>query len=120
MSGPPDPTEGTLDAAVLSRLAEDLGDIDELIDLYVRALPLRCGSLAQALAARDRAAIAMVAHTLGSASTFMGALRLADICRELEAAAQSGAGPALGAGLEVAAECRRVEQALRRHRPSPE
>jgi HPt (histidine-containing phosphotransfer) domain-containing protein len=118
ISGPADPTHGTLDASILARLEEDLGDIDELIDLYVRALPVRCGSLAQALAARDGAATAMVAHTLGSASAFIGAQRLADLCRELEAAGRTGAVPPPDAGPEVAAECRRVERALRQRSPS--
>ena len=113
MSGPLDPGESAVDASILSRLVADVGDVDEMIALYLRALPLRHGSLAQALADRDRAVIVMVAHTLGSASAFVGARRLADICRGLEGTARAGVDPPLEAALEVARECRRVERELR-------
>jgi HPt (histidine-containing phosphotransfer) domain-containing protein len=95
----PEPVE----QAVLDQLAEEIGDLGEVIGLYLRALPARCGAIAQALARGDREAVVVASHTLGTASSFLGARRLAQQCGRLEAEARSGEPLALKRGVELRA-----------------
>ena len=101
-----------VDAAVLVRLAEEVGGVEEVVELYLRALPLRCASIAHALAAGDAVTLRQTAHTLQSASAFVGAMPLAALCARLEEASQRSQLP-VGVGEEVAEEARRVERELR-------
>lgn len=106
-------TRPAVDASVLLRLDSEVGGVGEIVDLYLRALPLRCGSIAQALAADDPAALRRAAHTLRSASALVGALSLATLCERLEDASEQTAALPVNAGTEVAAESRRVQRELR-------
>jgi HPt (histidine-containing phosphotransfer) domain-containing protein len=101
-----------VDSAALDRLAEELDDVHEIVQLYLRALPLRCGSIAQALAAGDAGALRDAAHTLRSASAFVGAAGLAALCDRLEQVSTQAAPLPVALGMEVAAEGRRVEAEL--------
>jgi Hpt domain len=106
--GPP-----AVDAAVLLRLDREVGGVGVVVDLYLRALPLRCGSIARALAAGDSVTLRREAHTLRAASAFVGANSLAVLCQRLEDALEETATPPVSLGTEMAAESRRVERELR-------
>jgi len=101
-----------VDPAALARLAEEIGDVHEVVQLYLQALPVRCGLIANALASGDAAGLRDVAHTLRSASAFVGATGLTALCDRLEAAGSQGPPLPLGLGTELAAEGRRVEAEL--------
>jgi HPt (histidine-containing phosphotransfer) domain-containing protein len=106
-------TRPAVDASVLLRLDTEVGGVGEIVELYLRALPLRCGSIAQALADDDPAALRRATHTLRSASALVGAASLATLCERLEDVSEQTAALPVSAGTEVAAESRRVERELR-------
>jgi HPt (histidine-containing phosphotransfer) domain-containing protein len=101
-----------VDAAVLARLVEEVGDVHEIVQLYLDALPLRCGLIAKALADGDAVALSDAAHTLRSASAVVGADGLVALCERLEHAAREDAPLPSALGTEIAAESRRVEAEL--------
>jgi HPt (histidine-containing phosphotransfer) domain-containing protein len=111
MSSDPE-TPRTLDLSVLARLARELGDIGEFVQLYLDALPARCAAIAQALADGDAHALGRAAHTLRSASAFLGADAMAELCRRIEGDTRAGRAVPLEVGREVTLESRRVERAL--------
>jgi HPt (histidine-containing phosphotransfer) domain-containing protein len=86
--------EGTLteavDHRVLAALSQATGDdpafLAELIDTYLANAPALVVAMRDALAAREAAGLRRAAHTLKSTSATLGAHRLADLCRHLEAA----------------------------------
>jgi HPt (histidine-containing phosphotransfer) domain-containing protein len=93
-----------LDAEALARLAElDPSGDSRLIERVLQAFEVSVARLRPQLdAARrdgDRRAIRLVAHTLKSSSASIGALRLSQLCAQLEAAAQSPGGENLDAPL---------------------
>ena len=86
-----------IDRDAFERLREITGEDDvflaELIDTYLEDGARQVADLLAAAAAGDGAAMVRPAHTLRSASESIGALRLADRCRVLEAEARAGAVP---------------------------
>ncbi|MDA0652565.1 MAG: Hpt domain-containing protein, partial [Proteobacteria bacterium] len=88
-----------LDQAVVEPLRVGKPDLwKRLIGIYMDTAPVSLETLERALANNDCPSIHMAAHTLKSSSAHMGAVKLADLCRQLEAAAGEGnlqAGPAL-------------------------
>lgn len=106
-----------LDPAAMSALLDvaggDLDFVDDLAQTYLEDAPLRLAALDDAAAAGDPAGLVAPAHTLKSSSASMGAVRLADLARELEAAARNGAVPdALDRVAAMRAEYERVAAAL--------
>jgi HPt (histidine-containing phosphotransfer) domain-containing protein len=103
-----------LDDTVIEQLAgitdaQGYSVLGELLNAFLGAVPGRLDALDRAVAAADLVAMADHAHALtGSAASF-GARGMADLCRELRAAAEHGdleaTRPLLGA---LHAEFRRV------------
>ena len=108
----PEDSTAAVDPAVLARLAEEIGDVDEVVHLYLRALPLRCGSIARALASGDATALRDAAHTLRSASAFVGATTVSALSARLEQAALRREPLPAALGTQLAAEAHRAETEL--------
>lgn len=86
-----EPADRGLDPAALARLAElDPNGQSRLIERVLRAFQASVARMRpQAEAARDsgdRNAIRLVAHTLKSSSASIGALRLSQLCAQIETA----------------------------------
>ena len=83
-----------VDMGVVSALRESVGDDDdfvrELVETYVSEGASHLAALADAAARGDTAAAVRPAHTLKSSSASVGAMRLSDICRSIEAATRDG------------------------------
>ncbi|CAN5822147.1 hypothetical protein BH24CHL5_BH24CHL5_13130 [soil metagenome] len=83
-----------LDAAVVAELRESVGGDDafvrELAEAYLAEGLTHVEAMLAAARADDAAAIVRPAHTLKSSSAALGALRLADRCREIEHAGREG------------------------------
>jgi len=76
-----------LDQSVLDniRAIDDDGTVlNEVIRIYLDEVPEHVAQLRAALAARDAARLAAVAHALKSASFNVGAPALGELCRRLE------------------------------------
>jgi HPt (histidine-containing phosphotransfer) domain-containing protein len=90
-------TDGPIDRATFERLLEMAGGdhdfVDELVDTYLEDGASQVDALRAAAAAGDAPAIVRPAHTLKSSSATVGALALADLCRELEADGRAGSVP---------------------------
>jgi HPt (histidine-containing phosphotransfer) domain-containing protein len=108
----------TLDVSVLAALRESVGGDDafvaDLVETYLGDGAEQVAAVEAAVGTGDAAALVRPAHTLKSASYTVGAMRLGDLAKSLEA---RGRGEALdGAGVEAAAaraEWATVETALR-------
>ncbi|HSP35782.1 MAG TPA: response regulator, partial [Thermoanaerobaculia bacterium] len=77
-----------IDADTIGKL-RDLGDdtddvLGEIIDLYIDDAPLRIEAMRSALAMRDADALASAAHAFKSSSANVGAMRVRDLCAQLE------------------------------------
>ena len=109
--------DDVLDRQTLEALFESVGGdqefLAELIDTYVADAPVQVGSLRTALAAGDVEALIRPAHTLKSSSASLGAMGLAEQCRQLEQAARGGSLDGATDAVEaIAAEVDRVASAL--------
>jgi HPt (histidine-containing phosphotransfer) domain-containing protein len=81
-----------LDPTALARL-ERLGGsplATRMVDLFLREAPPKVAALRAALNARDADAVAYWAHGLIPGSSNLGATRLSDLVRQIEAAALAG------------------------------
>jgi HPt (histidine-containing phosphotransfer) domain-containing protein len=110
MPAPDDPP--VVDEAVLSRLADQLGGVDDIVLTYLDALPRRCSEIAKAIADGDADAVGRTAHTLRTASAFLGALSLAQLSALLEQEAGSGVAVPLERGRQLARTAREAHDAL--------
>lgn len=92
--GPPEQTGPIDDRALeLIRALERKGAADlleKVIDIYLRETPALLQALREAAGRGDVVALRRTAHSLKSGSANLGAACLAELCRELEAAALSG------------------------------
>jgi HPt (histidine-containing phosphotransfer) domain-containing protein len=83
-----------LDRAVLDELRESVGDdesfIADLAATYVEEGSGHFAAMDAAAAAGDASAIVRPAHTLKSSSAALGAMRLAQIARDIEFAGREG------------------------------
>jgi HPt (histidine-containing phosphotransfer) domain-containing protein len=83
-----------LDVGVVDELRESTGGDDDfvrdLIATYIEEGAAMLDGMADAARGADAPAMVRPAHTLKSSSASIGALRLAAICRELEAAGREG------------------------------
>jgi HPt (histidine-containing phosphotransfer) domain-containing protein len=89
------PEPDAIDLTALATLREitggDAAFLVELIDAYFADTPRLLATMRQALATGDACALRRAAHTLKGSSGSFGALRLASLCRDLEARAGAGA-----------------------------
>jgi histidine phosphotransfer protein HptB len=90
-------TAGPIVPETLERLAASFGDgeegwafVRELIDAFLEDAPTQVAALRSALERADAAEARRAAHTLKSNAATFGASSLADVSRELEAAAARG------------------------------
>lgn len=119
----PDDVDQVLDQATIESLMDSVGGdaefIAELIDTYVVDAPEQVDALKASLAASDIQGLVRPAHTLKSASASLGALGLAERCRQLELAANAGSLEGAADSIEgIAAELERVMTALERTKRS--
>jgi PAS domain S-box-containing protein len=94
-SGAP-PPPSAVDDAVIGRLASSLGEqgrgsVAALIETFLGHVPDQIATLSTASARGEADAVRRGAHTLKSNAASFGALRLTELCRELEAVAKAGA-----------------------------
>lgn len=68
---------------------EDPGLFAELVDVFLADTPARIEAIAQAVAGNDAHGLAGAAHGLKSSAANMGAVGLATLCKQLEAAGRS-------------------------------
>ncbi|HEX5451765.1 MAG TPA: Hpt domain-containing protein [Candidatus Limnocylindrales bacterium] len=89
-----------VDVGVLDALRESVGDDEEfvrdLVQTYVAEASDHLDALAEAVGRGDAAAMVRPAHTLKSSSASVGAMRLSDVCREIEAVSREGQMEGLG------------------------
>jgi signal transduction histidine kinase/DNA-binding response OmpR family regulator/HPt (histidine-containing phosphotransfer) domain-containing protein len=71
-------------------IGEDTHILIELIDAFLQNTPARITELHQAMTNQDAYIFRHTAHTLKGSSANMGAMRMSEICRELEAAGRAG------------------------------
>ena len=87
--------------------------LQKVITLYLDSSAQLVVTLTSAIAAADAAAICRTAHALRSGSANVGAVALAQVCRELEAAGRSGdLAPTTGLGHQLMHEYARATAAL--------
>lgn len=82
-----------VDPSVLNQLREDLGEDSEvrgLVDLFIEDARVRCGTITDAYARGDAAALARNAHGLKGSAANVGAAALASLCADIERVAKSG------------------------------
>jgi HPt (histidine-containing phosphotransfer) domain-containing protein len=102
-----------LDPAAIARL-ERLGGLPlaaRMVDLFLRQAPPKVAAIRAALTAHDADAVAYWAHGLVASSSNLGATRVWELVRQIEAAALAGRWeplPTLVDSLEPALEVARV------------
>ena len=110
---------GVLDAQALARLQEldpegKAGLVKRVLETYTRSLASLLTQLASAREAADAAGQRHVAHTLKSSSASVGALKLSELCADIERRLREGALDGLDGHLDdLRAEGERVLAALR-------
>jgi histidine phosphotransfer protein HptB len=107
----------TLDPAAMARLLEITGDdaafVDELVDTFLSDATTQLDALRTAAAADDAEAAVRPAHSLKSSSTNVGATRLTELSRSIEADGRTGSVPNLGSRVqELETELSAVSEAL--------
>jgi CheY-like chemotaxis protein len=89
------PPAALLDPAALERMREmaggDAGFLKEMFETFLVDAPVMLAEMRQALEREDAATLRLAAHSLKSNSADFGATELADLCRELEMMAKTGA-----------------------------
>jgi HPt (histidine-containing phosphotransfer) domain-containing protein len=87
-------TRTTLDATAVSALVAMLGDdpeaLAEIVDAFLDEAPQRLAELHEGATAGDAALVGRAAHTLKANAAMFGAVRLEQLCRDLEATARAG------------------------------
>ncbi|HEX5129220.1 MAG TPA: response regulator, partial [Usitatibacter sp.] len=91
---PPGGNEPHVDLAVIERLLEQAGGgsdlLRSLIRTYLADAPTRVAAIREGMLRGDGPAVARAAHALKSASANLGAVTLAQLCKELERHCRSG------------------------------
>jgi HPt (histidine-containing phosphotransfer) domain-containing protein len=113
----PAPETAPIDHVMLDAIRQlddgSTGLLAQVIQLYFQSAPALLGDLRRGLEGQDNELLKRAAHTLKSSSGNVGAARLAELCRRIEAAARSGTlGPDVPRADEVDAEFERVRAAL--------
>lgn len=87
----------TFDEETVARLHEELGSdvasMKEIVEAFLQDAPKILAAGSVAAAARNAEGVLRAAHTLRSSAALLGAARLAELCRALEANAAGGGGP---------------------------
>jgi len=99
--------EVSFDPAPIEEIKERFGDaatalLEKLIATYLDNSAKLIGTLEEALAAHDATRVFQAAHTLKSSSANIGAMRLSNLCMELEAAGRAGRLEGLAVGIDAA------------------
>ncbi|MBA3737645.1 MAG: PAS domain S-box protein [Actinobacteria bacterium] len=89
------PPQSPVDHAVIGRLVASLGEqgpgsVAALIETFLGHVPDQIATFSTALEQREADVIRREAHTMKSNAATFGALRLAELCRELEAGVKAG------------------------------
>lgn len=109
--------EPPLDESVLATLMElgggDESFIRDLANLYLEDAPVRIDAIRAALARDDVSEMADAAHALKSGSGNVGAMRLHQLCHDLETVSRKGGDDAAALVRELEREYVRVERRLR-------
>lgn len=88
-----------------SRLLEEFGDspeiLNELRDLFLQSLPPLLADIKAAHCAGNRASLARSAHSLKGAGSTYGALRVFEVCRQLESQAKQDQLAEVGPTIEL-------------------
>ena len=104
-----------LDDGMVKRLRDvGPGFLKEIAAIYLADAPARLAAVREAVAKNDAGAVYVAAHAFKSGSGNIGAMRVHDLCAEIEAMGRSG--NLAGVNEKVAmleGECERVEQSLR-------
>ncbi|HET6771127.1 MAG TPA: PAS domain S-box protein [Actinomycetota bacterium] len=112
--------ETALDPAVIERMVASFGDdggVAELIDTFLDHVPEQLATLRTAVEVGDADEARRGAHTLKSNAATFGASSLAELCRELEAAAKANTlGDAADVVTRIQTELQRVTRELRQAR----
>lgn len=91
------PAAPVLDERTLSTLAEDIGDrgfVLDTIEVFLAELPERVAGIARGITAGLPGDVKAVSHSLKSSAAMLGALRLSQLCADLEHQAAAGINPA--------------------------
>ncbi|MCH8858476.1 MAG: response regulator, partial [Proteobacteria bacterium] len=88
----PGPADDIFDPTLLDRLAEDTDPeiVPDLIRSYLENSAQCISRIAEAVAAKDFAALELETHTLGSSSATFGVMRLYKLLRQIEMACRDG------------------------------
>jgi CheY-like chemotaxis protein/HPt (histidine-containing phosphotransfer) domain-containing protein len=89
------PPPSAVDEAVIGKLVSSLGEqgresVAALIETFLGHVPTQIASLSTALELHETDVIRREAHTMKSNAASFGALRLAELCRQLEAGVKAG------------------------------
>jgi HPt (histidine-containing phosphotransfer) domain-containing protein len=83
-----------VDAATIDELERSVGDdrafLRELVETYLDDAPAQVAAMRAGLLSTDWAQVHRAAHTLKSNSASVGAMTLAELCRQLEALTAPG------------------------------
>ncbi len=83
-----------VDRAVVDELLTSvMGDeafVRDLVETFAGEAEVHLGALAEAAERRDAAGAVRPAHTLKSSGAIIGAIRLSELCRAIEAAGRAG------------------------------
>lgn len=87
-------TSNVIDLGAIQKLLELIGgdpeDLQELIDDFEQETPTIVASMQAAVAAGDKTALRIAAHSLKANSQDMGAMALSRLCADLERASKDG------------------------------
>lgn len=107
-----------LDKSVLASLRElqEVGEPDivaEVGDLFLKHAPLKIAAIKKAASEGNAKALELAAHSLKSSSSYIGAMKLSAISKELEFMGRSGAlEGSVEKAAQIEAEFDRVKAAL--------
>ena len=102
----------SLDTGVLGSLCEDLGDVglvSQAMEVYLEELPNRLVQLHQGIESGSAEQVRSTAHALKGASGMLGAIRLQQLCQQLETT------PDQSLLFDVIGEAERVETKMREY-----
>ncbi|MDB4987548.1 MAG: hybrid sensor histidine kinase/response regulator, partial [Myxococcaceae bacterium] len=113
----PGPSEDVLDRSALAELnvlgGGDPEFVRELVRMFSEQAPRYLEVARVALDVGDLQAVAKAAHTMKSSSGYLGARRVAELCKQLEQLAKAGDGAAVSRAIEaLTAEYDAVRHAL--------
>jgi HPt (histidine-containing phosphotransfer) domain-containing protein len=110
----PGPLDQTALTSLLDMVGGDNGFLAEMIDTFLTEGPALLAEMESAVVARDAPTLRRAAHTLKSNSRTFGALRLGDLCQQIEERAAAGQLDGLPDQVQAAAhELATVTPALR-------